>query len=103
MPDVPDRRPPDRPSSAIPDEGALVERLLVNLERLVRHLGPGPRRQRASELLQGVRHAASLSTAERDALVMQIRRFCHTEDLPEVLSLSGLPVVYNFQAEFEDN
>jgi len=97
-------RYPEDAGQRAAEQAAVLGRLLVALGRHVRHLpDEDDRTARARELLREGLHAGELSAIERRELLMRIRRFCHVEDLPEVLILSGLPVVYNFQASFEDN
>jgi dihydroorotate dehydrogenase len=102
MSGVVDRR---RAGAADPwSEAELLDRLVVALQRHVRHLTGDARQSPALALINEARsRAGRLSDREQHELVMRIRRFCHVEDLPEVLSLSGVPVVYNFQAPFKTN
>lgn len=100
---VPNRGSADADAAPDTTDAGLLGRLLVNLARHLRHVGDPGLRERAEALLREGAGFASLSAVEIHALLMKVRRFCHIEDLPEVLSMSGLPVVYNFQAAFEDN
>jgi dihydroorotate dehydrogenase len=81
---------------------ATVALLLANLKRRKRERADLPQGE-IEALLQRGERLADLSSAERENLLTDIKRFCHVRDLPDVLSLSGVPVVYNFKREFAEN
>jgi dihydroorotate dehydrogenase len=90
-------------------EADLLDRLLVNLDRLLVNLArhglqeDADLRAEIMKLLTRGGDAAMQDEIRRHELAMAIRRFCYVRDLPDVLSLSGAPVVYNFRRSFDDN
>jgi len=77
--------------------------LLVNLARRASQLTDPTTQAEVRALLERGERLDELGVAERHQLINDIMRLCHVRDMPEVLSLSGVPVVYNFQQTFEEN
>jgi dihydroorotate dehydrogenase len=92
----------DRNGDGSAAEREQLERLIVNLQRHGLNHDDEDVRSAVLTLLQRG-SALTLTESQQAELIMDIRRLCHVHDLPEVLSLSGFPVVYNFQQNFDAN
>lgn len=90
---------PPAPAQRFEDDR--LDALVVNLQR---HGLDEPDADLREAMLALVERAENLvdSSARRD-LALEIRRLCFLRNLPAVLALSGVPLVYNFGKEYTEN
>lgn len=92
---------PSGPTQSSPVDEDRLDALVINLQR---HRSVELDTDLRSQIVSLVDRAGDdLGLDERRDLALEIRHFCYLNNLPEVLALSGVPLVYNFGEDYVVN
>lgn len=94
---------PSRPAPSPEPQEDRLEPLVLNLARHGLDEPDPSLRGQIRDLLERADAHETMSPQRRQELAVDIRRLCYLHDLPEVLALSGVPLVYNFAKQYAEN
>jgi dihydroorotate dehydrogenase len=94
---------PSCPAPPPEPEDDRLDPLVVNLERHGLDESELALRGQIANLLARADARGTMSPRHRRQLELDIRQLCYLHNLPEVLALSGVPLVYNFGKQYAEN